>query len=140
RILDCVVDANGGELVGHLIAQDSLHQIEVTMHKGRSLDTLGLLSDIRPSTNKVTHIVSKFLLGHTRARGPRNKAARGPFAIPEHGHYSLQPYTLSVVWYLARDADVVDRRHVNNKPSRQRYVGRNASTLLCNRLFGDLNE
>src|SRR5439155_23268415 len=107
RVLDFVVDANSGELFGHLIAQDSLNQIEVSMGKRRSLDALGLLSDIGPGAQEVAYVIRKLLLGSTGASRTRDEAAARAFSISERRHDSLQPDPLHFVGNLTRHADMV---------------------------------
>src|SRR6266404_40843 len=110
------------------------------MGKRRSLDALGFLSDIGPRAQEIAHIIRKLLLGSASASRARDEAAARAFAISQPGHDSLQPDPLHFVGNLTRDADVVHRRHVDDEPSGQRDVRRNARAFFGNRLFGNLNE
>ena len=53
---------------------------------------------------------------------------------------ALQPLALFVGRDLARDADVVDRRHVDQEASRQRDVAGDARALLADGLLGNLDQ
>ena len=57
-------------------------------------------------------------------------------------HLDQLPQTVSfaVRFDLSRNADVFDRRHVNEKTTRQRDVRSDAGALLGNRFLGDLDE
>ena len=52
----------------------------------------------------------------------------------------LQPLTLFFRRNLARHTGVVDRRHVNNEPARQRDMRSDARALLPQRFLGDLHD
>ena len=53
---------------------------------------------------------------------------------------ALQPLALFIGRNLARDADMLDGRHVDDETARQSDVRRDARALLAERLFGDLND
>src|SRR5262249_9054010 len=53
---------------------------------------------------------------------------------------AFQALALFVSADLARNADVFDRRHVDDVTARQRHVGSDASAFLADRLFGDLDD
>ena len=53
---------------------------------------------------------------------------------------SLQPVPFFIARDLARNAQVIDARHVDHVASRQRDVRSDARALLAQRLFGNLND
>ena len=57
-----VVDPDGLEAVGELIAQDALHDIEIVMQQQRRGLLLGLLADVQPEVVEERSCRRRFLL------------------------------------------------------------------------------
>jgi hypothetical protein len=57
RIFDLIVDPYRAVLVRQLVPQYSLDQVEIAVYQRRRLNSLGLLANIRPGANEVTHVV-----------------------------------------------------------------------------------
>src|SRR5205085_11309862 len=134
RVFNFIIDANHRKFFGNLVAQDALHQVEVLMRHRRRLRAVGLLANIGPGSQQVTHIVVQLLLGVAGAGGARDEAARAALALAQTADNALQANALLIAGNLARHADVIDRRHVNQIAARQGDVRGDARALLGNRL------
>src|SRR5262245_28853499 len=99
---------------------------------------LCLRADIRPKIAEEPDVLDEFLFTSSFSRGAHDETSRQ--TVPILMDNSLEPRPFVVRGDLARHADVIDRRHVNQVTPRQRDVGGNAGALLSKRLFGDLNQ
>ena len=82
--------------------------------------------------------VADFVVGRSARRGAHDESAR--IAAACFANQSPQPRTIFRAGNFPRHADVIDRRHVNQEPSRQRHVARDARALFAQRLLGDLDH
>ena len=57
------IDANGGEVFRELIAQNSLHQIQITMDQRRRLSLLGVFANVLPRAQQIASIGAQISLG-----------------------------------------------------------------------------
>src|SRR6185369_7552804 len=86
-------------------------------------------ANVEPRAHEITHVFTQVFLTDTHAGRAYDKTTgRNVF----FGAESLDQ--------LARNADVFDRRHVNQKPARQRDVRRNARAFFSDWLFRDLDQ
>src|SRR4051812_16339882 len=109
-------------------------------HRG-GFGLLGSLADVEPGANEITRVFAQGLFADADAGRADDEAARRHILFGADGLYELtQADALAVGFDLARDADVLDRRHVNQITSGQGDVRSDARALLGNRLFGDLNQ
>src|SRR5262245_56190726 len=139
-VLEFTVHADGGEIGRELVAQDPLHQVEVAVGDGRRLDAVGAAADVGPGADQVLHVFAQFVDRATvggRADDEASGRARFGAQLVER---ALQSLALFVSADLARDADVIDRRHVDYVTARQRHVRGDAGAFLADRLFGDLDD
>src|SRR4051794_20456303 len=69
------VDPDRGEVVGELIPQDTLNQIQVLVNNSRSLAALGRLPNIQPCANKITGVVAQVFFADAGSGSSYDKAA-----------------------------------------------------------------
>src|SRR5215207_1010159 len=141
QVLLLRVHADGREVVGELVAQQPLHEVEVLVHDGRGLRLLGVLADVAPGADEVARVVAQILLGDADAGGADDEAARRHVLLLDDGLDELaQALALGVGLDLARDADVLDGRHVDEEAARERDVRGDARALRGDGLLGDLDD
>src|SRR5579885_3105199 len=141
EILLLAVTADGGEDVGELVAQQTLHEVEVFVRERGGLDPLGVLAYVAPRANQISRVVPKVLLGDSDARGADDEAAGGNLLLADDCLYELaKAHALLVGLDLARDADVFNRRHVNEEATGQRDVRGDARALLRDRFLRYLDD
>src|SRR5215468_1339228 len=139
-VLEFAVHADGGEIGRELVAQDSLHQVEVAVGDGRRLDAVGASADVGPGADQVLHVFAQFFdRAAVGGRADDEAPGRARFGA-QLVERALQSLALFVSADLARNADVVDRRHVDYVTARQRHVRSDAGAFLADRLFGDLDD
>src|SRR5262245_4105439 len=139
-VLEFTVHPDGGEIGRELVAQDPLHQVEVAVGDGRRLDAVGAAADVGPGADQVLHVFAQFFdRAAVGGRADDEAPGRARFGA-QLVEGALQPQALFVSADLARDADVVDRRHVDYVTARQRHVRSDAGAFLADRLFGDLDD
>ena len=76
-----VIYPDGFELVGHLIAQNALHDIQIVVQQRRCGLLLRFLADVQPEAVKEAHVRGDFLFGDALAGGADNKATRCAFTM-----------------------------------------------------------
>src|SRR5258706_2427631 len=133
-----VVDPDGFEAVGQLIAQDALDDIEIVMQQHRRGPALGLLTNILPEVIQKLHVGRDFFLGPSLGRGARDEAAHRTRAPRLQNAFQAQ--ALIVARNFSRDAHVLERRHIDYVAPRQGDVRSDPRALLAQRLFRDLND
>src|SRR5215471_11985163 len=139
-VLEFTVHADGGEIGRELVAQDPLHQVEVAVGDGRRLDAVGAAADVGPGADQVLHVFAQFFdRASVGGRADDEAPGRARFGA-QLVERALQSLALFVSADLARNADVVDRRHVDNITARQRHVRSDAGAFLADRLFGNLDD
>src|SRR5262249_8555102 len=114
-VLLLVVDPDSGEVVADVIAQYALHQVQIAVQKRRSLAVLEFLLDLVPGLAQKVDVRSNLFIRGAAGGGAHNKAAR--IAAPR---FSNQPAKARAVFRrrnLARHSDVIDGRHVHQKPA-----------------------
>src|SRR5918998_940634 len=135
------VHADGREVVGELVAQEALHEVEVAVRERGRLRLLGVLADVAPGADEVARVVAQVLLVDADAGRADDEAARGHVLLLDDGLDELaQALALLVALDLARDADVLDGRHVDEVAARQRDVRGDARALGGDGLLGDLDD
>ena len=141
KIFFLTIDADRREIVRKLIAEKTLHEIEILMdHRGRAFFLRAFLG-VHPCADKEFGIVFEVFLRDSNARRADDKAARGYIRILANAlDQRAKTAAFARRFDLTRDAEVFDRRHVNQKSTRHRDVRCDTGTFLCDRLFGDLYE
>src|SRR5262249_41042873 len=76
-VLEFVVDADGGEIGRELVAQDSLHQVQVAVGDGRRLDSIGATANIGPGANQILHVFAQLVDRAAVGGGADDEAAGG---------------------------------------------------------------
>ena len=133
-----VVDPDGGVVVAQVIAQDALDQVEVAMQQRRRFARLGLRANLFPGAAEEFHVAANFFFRRAFRGGANDESAReGNLGIADD---AAQTRALFGRADAPRDADVVYRRHVDEKAARQSDVTGDARALFAQRLLGDLNE
>src|SRR5262249_46172281 len=86
------------------------------------------------------HVFAQFFERAAIGGGPYDEAAGGGRFGPQLVERPFQTLALFVSADLARNANVFDRRHVDDVTSRKRHVRSDAGAFLADRLFGDLDD
>ena len=133
-----VVDPDGLEVVGQLIAQHALHDIQIVVQQQRRGFALGLGADVLPQLVEELHVAGDLFLGAALGGGAGDESAcrSGTASLQD----ALQAQTFLVARDLARDAHVLERRHIHHVAARQGDVRGDARALLPQRLLGDLDD
>ena len=98
------------------------------------LDAAGGITRVNPAAEKLFRCTAEDLLGENlRDFLPPESAAR--FADK-----TAETRTIFRAGDFARDADVVNRRHVDKEAARQSHVAGNARALLAEGFLGDLDD
>ncbi len=116
-----VVDPDGGVIVADVVAQDALDQVQVAMQQGRRLARLGLRANLLPGAAEEFDVAANLLFGSAFRRGAHDEPA-GEGAL-RFGDQTAQARALLGRVDAARDADVIDRGHVNQEAARARPRG-----------------
>src|SRR6185312_5427930 len=99
---------------------------------------LELLPHLVPLAGQQANVGLELLVAGAGAGGADNEAAGQVLAVFED--QALQPGPLLVAGDLARDPDVMHRRHVDQVAARQRQVAGDARDLLAQGLLGELDQ
>src|SRR5216684_3639352 len=132
------VDPDGREIVADVIAKDALDEIQVAVEKRGRFALLAALLDFVPGLAEELDVRANFFIGSAARRGS-NDEATGVCAA----RFTDQPAEARAVFGgsdFARDADVIDRRHVHQEAAGQRDVAGDARAFLAERLLGDLDD
>ncbi len=97
-----------------------------------------LLPHVQPQVVEEHHVGAEFFFRASVARRAHDVAAGNPGAVGLQN--PLQAETFVVARDLARDADVIDGRHVHQEAAGQRDVRSDARAFLTQRLLGDLDD
>ncbi len=133
-----VIDPNGFELVGDLIAQNALDNIQDRSATARVRASSPPSGEYPARGYRGSHVGGDFFFGDTLAGGADNKAARRAFAVRLQN--ALQALALFFARDFARNAQVRDARHEDHIAARQGNMRSDARALLPERLLGDLND
>ena len=101
----------------------------------RGSDCVRIFSQVRPRNSTSA---ANFVVGRALGGGAHDEAA-GESAFG-FGDQAAQPRALLGGADAARDADVIDRRHVHEKAAGQRDVAGDARAFFAERLLGDLHD
>ena len=137
---DVVVDADGRIFLGQQVAQELGDEALLAVDHRRRARRLGLLADLGPDLVEVAQVRDDVVLGAAGGRGADDDAAGEPVLLAELADDAAQPAALVARFDLARDADVVHRRHEHQEAAGHRRVRREAGALGAERLLGDLDD
>ena len=132
------VDPDGGEVGRDLVAQDTLDDVQVVVDQGRSFRFFGTSLDFVPEILQEADVGAEVFFGGAGSGGAHDETALAVFAFADND--ALQALALFVGRDLARDAGVVDGRHVDEEAARQCDVAGDASALFAYGFFRDLDE
>src|ERR1700738_4926122 len=132
------VDPDGGEIVADVIAQDAFDEIQIAMEQRRSFALLAALLDFIPGSAEEFDVGANFFIGGAAGRGAHNEAAGVTAA--RFADEPAQTRAIIGAGDFARDADVIDGRHVHEEAARQSDVTGDARALFAERLLGDLDD
>ena len=138
-VLGFGVDPDGGEVVGDLIAEDTLDEVEVVVDEGGrlGLDSERCLMSAQRLRRKRRSERSSSSLAPEAAVRTMKPPAASPFLREQD---LLKTPTLAVGLDLAGDAGVIDGGHEDEEATGEGDVRGDARTLLGDRLLGDLDE
>ena len=125
-----------------LIAKEFAAPIEVAMDQSRRLGFLGALTHVLPGAQQILGVDTQILFAGAHTRGAHDETAgRRTFVRVNLLQISFRRRARSLSESIfARNAEMLDRRHVNQKPARQSDVRSNARAFLGDRLFGNLHQ
>src|SRR6202162_2889569 len=132
------VDPDGGEIVADVIAQDAFNEIQIAMEERGSFALLAAFLDFVPGSAEEFDVGANFFVGGAACRGAHDEAAG--IAAARFADEAAQTRAIIGAGDFARDADVIDGRHVHEKTSGQSDVTGDARALFAERLFGDLDD
>ena len=128
------------ELFGQQVAQQLRHEALLAVDHRRRARRLEPLARVLPDLVEVVEVAQDVGLGPAAGRGADDDAAAEAVLLAEFLDDAAQPVALVARLDLARDADVIDRRHEHEKAAGQRGVRRQARALGAERLLGDLDD
>src|SRR6202008_1162270 len=111
------------EVVRHLIAQNTLHKIQVVVDQRWRLRALTALLDVGPQIQQEAKIIPKLFFTRSGSSRTNDKPARSLSLLAQQN--LLQPPPLRVGLDLTRHARMIHRRHEHKEAARKRYVGSN---------------
>src|SRR6202166_492375 len=132
------VDPDGGEIVADVIAQDAFDEIQVAMEKRGSFALLAALLDFVPGSAEEFDVGANFFVGSAAGRGAYDEAAG--ITAARFADEAAQTRAIIGAGDFARDANVIDGRHVHEEASRQSDVTGNACALFAEGLLGNLDD
>jgi len=109
------------KVVGDLIAQDALDEVEVVVDERGRLGGLGARLDVGPEVEQEAQIAAKLFFAGALGRCADNESAGGLALLAEQN--LLQAAAFAVGLDLARDAGVVHRGHEDQEAAGKRDVG-----------------
>ena len=135
-----VVDADGLEFVGQQVAQQLADQALLAIDDRRRARRLHPLADLDPDLVEGLEVADDVFFGPAAGGGADDDAAGEAVRLAELADDAAQPAALFARLDLARDADVIDRRHEDQEAPGHRDVRREAGALGAERLLDDLDE
>src|SRR6185437_1854630 len=126
------------EIVGELIAQGALHDVEIVMQQQRSGPLFRFLPDIDPQIMEEIHVGGDLVFRMPLSRRPHDEAARYADAVSLQN--ALQAQALLIGSHFAGDAHVIERGHVHHVAPREGDMRRDARAFLAQRLLRDLDD
>src|SRR5208337_2425039 len=133
-----VVNPDAGEIVADVIAEDTFDEVEVAVQKRRSLAVVVLALDLVPGFAEELDVGANFVIGGAAGRGAHDEAAG--IAAASFADQAAEARAVFGAGNLARNADVVDGRHVHQETAGKRDVTCDARALLAQRFLGDLHD
>ena len=107
---------------------------------GRRARRLDALADLGPDLVEGVEVADDVFLGPAGGGGADDDAAGEAVRLAELADDAAQAAALLARLDLARDADVIDRRHEHQEAARHRHVRGEARALGAERLLDDLDE
>ena len=92
-----VVDPDGLEAVGQLVAQDALHDVEIVMQHRRRGALVGFGADVLPQVVEEQHVAGDFVFGAAFGGGAGDESAHGA------GTFALQNAFQAQALFVAGD-------------------------------------
>ena len=134
------VDADGLEFVGQQVAEQLADQVLLPVDHRRRPRRLHPLADLGPDGVEGLQVGEDVFLGPAGRGGPDDDAAAESVRFTKLADDAAQPRPLVARFDLPRHADVVDRRHEHQEPSRHRHVRGEPGALGAERLLDHLDE
>ena len=135
-----VVDPDRLELVGQQIAQQLADEALLAVDDRRRARRLALLADLGPDRVERVEVADDVFLRPAGGGGADDDAAGEAVRLAELADDAAQARALLARLDLARDADVIHRRHEHEEAAGHRDVRREAGALGAERLLDDLDE
>ena len=128
-----VVQPDRGVVVAQIIAQDALDKIQVAVEQGRRAALFGSGANRVPGAPQKFDVRANFVVARAGS-GRADDEAAGKCSL---GFVHQAPQSRAVFGRAdaPRDADMIDRRHVDEEAPGQRDVARDARSLFTKRFF-----
>src|SRR6202035_3567047 len=133
-----VVDPDGAEVVADVIAEHALDKVEVAVEQRGSFALFALLLDVVPGFAEEVNVGADFVIGGAAGCGSNDEAAG--IGVAGFADQTAKARTIFRRDDLARNAGVMNGRHVHEKTSGQSDVTGDARALFAERLLGDLDD
>src|SRR5262249_3198297 len=137
-VLLFAVDPDGGEIVADVVAKDAFDEIQVAVQDRRRFALVVLFLNFIPGLAEKLDVGADFVVRCT-ACGRSNDEAAGESAT-RFADQAAEARAVFRAGNFARDANVVDGRHVNEEAARQSDVAGDARALLTERLLRNLHD
>src|SRR5262249_41196941 len=129
RKLSFVVQPDGAVILGELISQQALNQVQIAVDENRGRFLFAFAADIRPQISQKTNVLNEVFFSTSIGSSPDNKSARQ--SISMFVNDPLQSLAFFIRGNLAGYAHMIDGRHVDEIASRKRNVRRNTGAFLA---------
>ena len=136
-VLLVVVHEERREVLPEDVARGAEGEVEVAVEEGGRARPLRLLPDLLPELRQVASVGGELLGAPSLAGRPDDEAARPLLQARQN---LLQPVPLLLVLDPARDAEMVDRRHVDERPAREGDVRRDPHALVRDHVLRHLDD
>ena len=139
-VLDGVVEPDGGELLGEQVAQQFRDEALFAEQDGRRALGFATPLHLGPDLLEIGEVGHDVFFGPVRRRRADDHAAGQARLLAEPLDDGPQPPPLVARLDLARHADVIDRRHVDQEAAGQAQMRGDAGALRAERLLDDLDD
>ena len=139
-VFQLVVDPDRGVVVGEQVAQQLDDEALLLEQDGRRPAAFHLLADLGPDLVEVGEVAEDVFLGPAGSGGADDHAAGEAVLLAELADDAAEPGALVARLDLARDADVIHRRHEDQEAARHGGMRGQPRALGAERFLDDLDE
>src|SRR5215813_7513740 len=132
------VNPNGSEIVADVIAKNTFDEIQVAVQDSGRFALVVLFLDFIPGLAEELDVGANFFV-RCAACGRSNDETAGERPA-RFANQTAEPRTVFRTGDFARNADVVNRRHINEEAARQCDMASDASAFLAEGFLRDLHD